>query len=90
LAKLVRATSGISLTDIQRRGLLGGDNSELRKITQAITGGPNSAVNEALRAADRVLDPTKWKIEIPPIKFPDIPVPKFPDIPVPKLPTIRF
>jgi hypothetical protein len=77
IAKLVRLTSGISISDIQQRGWEGGENSELRKITQAIKGGPNSEVNKALEA----IDPRKWKIGPPPNKLPDLP---------PNLPKIRF
>lgn len=32
IAKLVRALSGVSITDIERYGLCGGENSEVRKL----------------------------------------------------------
>lgn len=38
IAKGVAATTGISLGDIQRRGPLGGDNSEARKICNGVAG----------------------------------------------------
>ena len=77
IAKAVRAVSGISITDIQKYGLLGGENSELRKIASGIVGGEGSELSKAIRALDQVLNPTRWKVDLPTIK---IETPKLPKI----------
>jgi hypothetical protein len=59
IAKFVRITSGVSISDIAANGLQGGANSEVNKIL----GGDNSA----LRLAIRNLDPGTWKVDLPEI-----------------------
>jgi len=68
IAAFVRATSGISLTDIGQQGILGGDNSELRKLVNAVAGGENSELRKALRKIDETFNPARWKIDLPDIK----------------------
>lgn len=69
VAKYFRATSGVSLTDIQKYGIQGGPNSELNKIL----GGENSAARQVIKA----LDPSQWKIKVdaPKIDPPTITLP---------------
>lgn len=68
VAKYFRATSGISITDIQQYGIQGGPNSELNKIM----GGENSAA----RAVIKALDPSQWNIVVPEIGTPIVnPIP---------------
>jgi hypothetical protein len=38
IAKTIRVTTGVSIKDIQDKGLLGGENSEARKICNGIAG----------------------------------------------------
>lgn len=49
---MFKAVTGISPKDMAKQGILGGDNSELRKLANAVAGGENSAVREGLRALD--------------------------------------
>jgi hypothetical protein len=67
VAKYFRATSGISLSDVKKYGIRGGDNSELRKLV----GGDGSVASQVVKA----LDPTQWKIPLPNIPLPTIPAP---------------
>jgi len=60
IAKAYRATTGISLTDIEKYGIEGGDNSELRKIVN----------NSGLRDVVNALDPSKWRIDTPKVDIP--------------------
>lgn len=85
IAKAVRAISGISITDISKHGILGGENSELRKVAEGIAGGENSEVRKALREFDKTFNPTNWKIEPPKLE-----IPKLPNLPVPKPPKINW
>jgi hypothetical protein len=55
LAKYFRATSGISITDIQKYGIQGGPNSELNKLL----GGEGGVARQVIKT----LDPSQWKIE---------------------------
>ena len=52
VTQVFRAVTGISPKDIARQGILGGDNSELRKLANAVAGGENSEVRKALRFLD--------------------------------------
>ncbi len=52
VTQVFRAVTGISARAIAEHGLLGGDNSELRKLANAIAGGQNSEVRKALRFFD--------------------------------------
>lgn len=54
VTQVFRGVTGVSARDIASHGILGGENSELRKLARAIAGGPNSEVNKALR----ILDPS--------------------------------
>lgn len=65
IAKLVRATSGISLDDIGRHGLLGGENSELRRGLERAGIGENHEVRKGLERIGAALSPGNWKIETP-------------------------
>ena len=60
LAALIRAVSGISITDITKKGVLGGDKSEARQLLNTFAGGKNSEIRKGLRK----LDPTTWKLGI--------------------------
>ena len=44
VTQVFRAVTGISPEDIAKQGILGGDNSELRKLANAVAGGENSEV----------------------------------------------
>ncbi|MER9669939.1 MULTISPECIES: hypothetical protein [unclassified Mesorhizobium] len=50
VTQVFRAMTGISLKDIASHGILGGDNSELRKLVNGLVGGKNSEVNKFLQA----------------------------------------
>ncbi|WP_439360171.1 hypothetical protein [Bradyrhizobium sp. DASA03007] len=52
MTQVFKAVTGISPKDIAKQGVLGGDNSELRKLANAVAGGENSAVREGLRMLD--------------------------------------
>lgn len=65
IAKLVRATSGISLTDIEKYGIQGGPNSEISKALRAVGVGPNSEITKGLKVLTDTLNPTKWKLDLP-------------------------
>lgn len=54
--QVFRAVSGISPKDIAKYGILGGENSELRKLANAIAGGENSEARKALRFLDPSTD----------------------------------
>ncbi len=69
IAKGIRLVSGVSITDIEKNGILGGDGSELRKIANAVTGGESSELSKALREIDKTLNPANWKVELPEIKI---------------------
>jgi hypothetical protein len=72
ISKWVRSISGVSLDDISKYGLQGGENS----VVNQVLGGEKSFLREAIK----VLDPTQWelptipmtRVEIGPIKF-DLP-----------------
>ena len=49
VTQVFRAVTGISAKDIAKFGPLGGPNSELRKLANAIAGGENSEVRKGLR-----------------------------------------
>lgn len=57
VTQVFKAVTGISPKDIAKQGILGGDNSELRKLLNAVAGGENSAIREGLR----FLDPSNEK-----------------------------
>jgi hypothetical protein len=52
VTQVFRAVTGISPKDIAKYGLLGGENSELRKLANAVAGGENSEVRKTLRFFD--------------------------------------
>lgn len=52
VTQVFKAVSGISPKDIAKHGILGGENSELRKLANSIAGGENSEVRKALRFMD--------------------------------------
>lgn len=52
VTQVFRGVTGISAKDIAKQGILGGDNSELRKLANAIAGGENSEVRKTLRFLD--------------------------------------
>jgi hypothetical protein len=81
VAKYFRAASGISLTDIEKYGIRGGENSELRKLL----GSDESVASQVVKA----LDPTQWKVDLPKISPPTI---NLPNIPAPKIdpPTVTL
>lgn len=56
IAKYYRATTGISIADIQKYGIQGGPGSEMNKIL----GGEKSVAREVINA----LDPSKWKVTV--------------------------
>ncbi len=65
IAYEVRRWTGISLTDIAKYGLRGGENSELSKLGKAWTAGLDSigiGENHFLREAARALDVTNMKV----------------------------
>lgn len=57
VTQVFKAVWGISPKDIAQQGILGGDNSELRKLANAVAGGENSEVRKGLR----FLDPSNEK-----------------------------
>lgn len=76
IAKYIRATSGVSITDIQTHGL---------------QGGPNSFVNEALGGEEslardiiRVFDVPNWEVDVPDISI-DIDTPDIPPVRIPPI-----
>lgn len=75
IAKLVRATSGVSLTDIEKYGIQGGPNSEFNKALQAAGIGPNSEISKGLKILTDGLNPGKWKVDLPKFDPPNIPAP---------------
>ena len=52
VTQVFHAVTGVSAKDIAKQGILGGDKSELRKLANAIAGGPNSEVRKGLRFLD--------------------------------------
>jgi uncharacterized membrane-anchored protein YhcB (DUF1043 family) len=52
VTQVFKAVSGISPKDIAKYGILGGENSELRKLANAIAGGENSDFRKTLRFMD--------------------------------------
>lgn len=52
VTQVFRAVTGISAKDIAKYGLLGGENSELRKLANSVAGGENSEVRKTLRFLD--------------------------------------
>lgn len=85
IAKAVRGLSGVSLTDIQQFGILGGPDSELNKALNDALG--NSDLKKVITGLASALDPSKWKIETPKIELPQLPnAPQLPNIPLPQLP----
>lgn len=95
IAKAVRATTGISVTDILKDGLQGGPNSEVAKFNKMLEDvldkngmGGSTVVGQVFSS----INPTKWKVELPKIDLPKIDLPKIdlPNIPVPKIPKIKF
>ena len=84
MAKAVRALSGISLTDIQKHGILGGPGSELNKALNNTLG--NSDLKKLIVGLAN-LNPGSWKIDLPKVNLPQLPnAPKFPNIPLPQFP----
>jgi hypothetical protein len=61
ITQVFKAVTGISPKDIAQSGILGGDNSELRKMANAVAGGRNSEVRKGLRKIDETLNPFRWK-----------------------------
>ncbi len=57
VTQVFKAVSGISPKDIAKNGILGGENSDLRKLVNAAAGGENSEI----RKGARFLDPTNTK-----------------------------
>jgi len=75
IAKWIRVTSGVSVGDISKYGLQGGENS----VVNQVLGGENSVLRQAIKA----VDPSTWdlgitvptyRVDIGPIK---IDLPKF-------------
>ena|ERR1019366_9488541 len=71
VAKAVRALTGISVTDIMKNGLQGGENSEVSKFNKMLDGvmeknglGRATVVGQIFNA----LNPTKWSATVPQIK----------------------
>lgn len=71
IAKYTRALSGISITDIMKYGLRGGENSEVRKLQKTWTGaldgagiGPNNELRKFLAAVDPTNLPTPKSVQI--------------------------
>lgn len=58
VTQVFKAVTGISPKDITKYGILGGENSELRKLANAIAGGKNSEIRKFMRS----LDPSNWKL----------------------------
>jgi hypothetical protein len=81
--KAYRALTGISIDAIVQNGILGGENSELRKMANSVAGGENSEIRKALRGIDQTLNPNNWKIDTDPGHW----LPKLPDIKVSIPPT---
>jgi hypothetical protein len=52
VTQVFHAVTGISAKDIAHYGLLGGENSELRKLANAVVGGPNGEVRRTLEFLD--------------------------------------
>jgi hypothetical protein len=52
VTQVFRAVTGISPKDIAKYGILGGENSELRKLANAIAGGENSEMGKGLKFFD--------------------------------------
>ncbi|MBB3746982.1 hypothetical protein FHX10_006535 [Rhizobium sp. BK591] len=52
VTQVFKAVSGVSPKDIAKHGILGGENSELRKLANVIAGGENSEVRKTLRFLD--------------------------------------
>jgi hypothetical protein len=52
VTQVFKAVTGISPKDIAQQGILGGDNSEARKLANAVAGGPNSEVRKTMRFLD--------------------------------------
>ncbi|KQV27885.1 hypothetical protein ASC97_05850 [Rhizobium sp. Root1203] len=72
VAAAIRLMSGISITDILEHGLLGGENSEIRKMFNNLGLGANSDLGKLVQS----LDPSQWKIDLPNIPLPKIDLPK--------------
>ena len=73
IAKAVRAITGISITDILKNGLQGGENSEVAKFNKMLEGvldrngmGSSTVAGQVLNS----INPTKWKISLPEAKLP--------------------
>lgn len=65
IAAFVRLTTGISITDILKNGLRGGENSELAKLGKAWTAGLDSVgigENSELRKVAAAIDPTNLDV----------------------------
>lgn len=85
MAKAVRALSGVSLTDIQKHGILGGPGSELNKALNNALG--NSDLKKLIVGLAN-LNPASWKIDLPKVDLPKLPnAPQLPNIPLPQFPT---
>ncbi|MBI2740785.1 MAG: hypothetical protein HYX38_30150 [Rhodospirillales bacterium] len=52
VTQVFRGVTGISAKDIAKHGILGGENSELRKLANTAAGGENSEVRKGLRFMD--------------------------------------
>lgn len=80
ISKAIRAVTGVSVDSIREWGLQGGENSEIHKLNAAIDSvmeangmGSSTVVGQIATA----INPTKWKIDVPQVKIPnlgDIPV----------------
>lgn len=87
IAKAVRALSGVSLTDAQKHGILGGPNSEINKGLDRALG--NSDVKKLIVGL-ATLNTSSWKVETP--KLPNAQLPELAPAPhirveLPKLPS---
>jgi len=92
IAQSIRLTSGISITDIEKNGILGGDGSELRKLANT-AGGSLQALSGALNNLNKSISDIAKQISVPlpplpQVTLPSIPIPPFPNpaptiIPVP-------
>lgn len=94
IAKAVRATTGISVTDILKDGLQGGPNSEVAKFNKMLEDvldkngmGGSTVVGQVFNS----INPTKWSVDLPNVHLPNVHLPDvhlpdihLPDIPLPK------
>jgi hypothetical protein len=61
VTQVVRAVTGVSPQAMVEHGIIGGPNSEARKILEPVIGGPNGAIQKGFKDVANALNPTKWK-----------------------------